>query len=109
MSLIPTVQKFAASDLVKRVIKTIVEVVGAQTALYTTVVPNPPNTQTSAAIAGAAGVLALVWNALLAWYAKRQDTKLVTLQRIIFAQVEATKAAQAAPAPAPETPQLPPV
>ncbi len=95
MSIIGTIQSFSNSDIVKRVVKTVVEVVAAQTALYTTVIPNAPKPATSAAVAGGAGLLSLVWNGLVAWYNKHQTTKLVKLQGAIEAAVAKIEAAKA--------------
>lgn len=77
------VKSFFTNDLVSRVLKTVVEVVAAQTALYTTVVPNPPSTSTSAGIAGAAGVAALGWNLLILWATKARSKRLDQLAAAI--------------------------
>jgi hypothetical protein len=94
-SAVSKVQAVATNDTVARVVKTIIEVIAAQTALYTTVVPNPPNTQTSAAIAGGAGVLALVWNLLLKYASSVKSAKLDALAKAVDQAVDARLAAQA--------------
>jgi hypothetical protein len=89
-------QKLLKNDILQRVVKTVVEVVVAQTALYTTVVPNPPKTTTSAALAGGAVVLSLLWNALTTWAASSKSKRLVALQAAIETAAQKIVAEQAA-------------
>lgn len=86
-NLLLKLKSFFTNDTVSRVVKTIVEVGAAQTALYTTVIPNPPSTQTSAALAGGSGVLALVWNLAIQWAVKRRNARLTLLANAIDAAV----------------------
>jgi hypothetical protein len=88
MNLILKIKAFFTNDLVARVVKTVVEVVAAQTALYTTVVPNPPNTNTSVGIAAGSGVLALLWNLGLSWATKTKSKRLDQLAAAIDAVVD---------------------
>ena len=88
-SAVTKTQSFFSNDTLQRIIKTVVEVIAAQAALYGTVVPNPPTIQTSGAVAGGAGVLALVWNLVLAWAGKRKAAQLVKLQAAVDAAAQA--------------------
>lgn len=78
-----------ANDVLVRTAKTIVAVVLTEGSLYTTVVPNPPNTKTSAALAGGAGLITLVWNALLTWATASKAKRLNNLAAVIDAAVAA--------------------
>ncbi len=93
---VTSTQAFFSNDTLQRVLKTIIEVVAAQAALYTTVVANPPSLPASGAVAGGAGVLALVWNLALAWATKTKSTKLDALAAAIDKAVDARIAALAA-------------
>jgi hypothetical protein len=87
-------QSLFSNDTLQRVVKTIIEVVAAQAALYTTVIPNPPTIAASGALAGGAGVLALVWGLLLAWATNTKSAKLDSLAAAIDKAVDARLAAQ---------------
>jgi hypothetical protein len=93
MSFITTVQAYLRSEPIKRTVKTVVEVVAAQTALYTTVIPTAPKPSTSAAVAGGAGVLSFLWNNAVVWYHKSQAAKAAKFEAAFAAAVQAAVAA----------------
>ncbi len=108
-NLLLKLKSFFTNDTVARVVKTVVEVAGAQAALYTTVVPNPPTTKTSAALAAGAGALALVWNLAIQWATTRKNARLTALAQAIDAAVAAQLAikAEAQKDPGPSVPAPP--
>ena len=81
--LLVKIKALATNDTVSRVAKTVVEVIAAQTALYTTVVPNPPSTSTAAALAGGAGTVSLLWNLAIKWALASRNKRLVALEAAI--------------------------
>ena len=83
------------SDVVKRAYKTLVQATAAQAALYTTIVPNPPSVQTSAAVSGGAALLSIVWNGGLTWITNTKSARLDKLAVAIDRAVDARLAAQA--------------
>lgn len=83
------VKALATNDVVVRTIKTVGAVFAAEGALYTTVIPSPPGTGTSAALAGGAGAITFVLNALLAWATKTKNAKLDAIAVAIDKAVDA--------------------
>src|SRR5260221_12570893 len=96
MGLIDSFLAFTKNPTVERAYKTFIEATAAQTALYTTVVPHPPNVQTSAAVSVGSTVLAILWNSLLTAVSNRQAAKLTALADAIDKAVAQRLALQAA-------------
>lgn len=82
-------KSLATQDVVVRTLKTIGAVFATEGALYTTVIPNPPSTGASAALATGAGAVTLVLNLALAWATKAKSAKLDQLAAAIDKLVDA--------------------
>lgn len=94
------VKALATNDVVIRTVKTVGAVFAAEGALYTTVIPNPPSTGASTALAGAAGGVTFLLNLALTWATKAKSAKLDQLAAAVDRIVDARLKEQGQPDPA---------